>query len=107
MTNLLLRASATPGAFAQNAPFFSPSFTPPIRADQQSNLILQLELQSSVIIEVTLDGTNWTSINSGVAVPAFSQFDIFASSTDQVNVRTPDGAGVTVTSARLILDQDA
>jgi len=105
MTSLTLR-DQTSGVKAVNAPWFAQPFTPPISPDKCSNIKLHINAQSSVIVEVTLDGANWAPLNNGVAVGiGVSTFDLFLISTDLFNVRAP--AGVTLNSARLILDPDA
>ena len=89
-----------------NAPWFATDFTPPIRPDQSSNIKLHINAQTSVIVEVTFDGATWAPLNNGVAVGiGISTWDLFLINTDLFNVRAP--AGVTLNSARLVLDQDA
>ncbi len=103
MSQLYERAKAV-GTFAQNVAWFSPDYVPLAGTARSSNLILQIQANTSVIVQVTIDGVNFFDINSGVAVPAgWSQFEIFATKDDLVNARTSDGAGVTV-DARLIND---
>lgn len=107
MTNLILRDQTT-GAKAQNVAWFAQPFTPPISAGKASNIKLHINAQSSVVVEVTYDGVNWAALNNGAAVGiGISTWDLFLISVDVFNVRTPDVAGVTLNTARLILDQDA
>lgn len=103
MSQLYERAK-TVGTFAQNVKWFSPDYVPVAQTSRSSDLIIQIRTSTSVIVEVTTDGTNFFPINSGNAIPVgFSQFDIFVTKNDAVNVRTTDPAGVSV-EARLIND---
>jgi len=107
MSQLYERAKAL-GTFAQNVKWFTPDYTPLAGTGRTSDLIIQINTSSSVIVEVTVDGgSTFKPINSGNPVPlGFSQFDIFATKDDLVNVRTSDGAGISV-DARLINDLTA
>ncbi len=103
MSQLYERAQAI-GTFAQNVSWFSPDYVPVAGTSKSSNLIIQIQANTSVVVQATIDGVNFFDINSGVAVPAgWSQFEIFATKNDAVNFRTSDGSGVTV-DARLVND---
>ncbi len=96
------------GTFAQNEKWFATDYTPLAGTGKTSDLIIQIQTATSVIVEVTIDGGGtFAPINSGNPVPiGYSQFDIFATKDDLVNVRTSDVAGITV-DARLINDLTA
>ncbi len=103
MSQLYERAKAL-GTFAQNVKWFSPDYVPVAGTSRSSNLIIQIQASTSVIVEFTIDGTLFFPINSGVAIPVgWSQFEVFATKADSVNFRTSDPAGVSV-DARLIND---
>jgi hypothetical protein len=103
MSQLYERAKAL-GTFAQNVAWFSPDYVPVAGTSRSSNLIIQIQSTSSVIVQATIDGVNFFDINSSVAIPSgWSQFEIFATKLDAVNFRTSDGAGITV-DARLVND---
>ena len=103
MSQLYERAKSV-GTFAQNVVWFSPDYTPLAQTSRSSNLIIQIQSSTSVIVELTTDGTNFFLINSGNAIPiGFSQFDIFVTKNDRVNLRTTDGAGISV-DCRLVND---
>ena len=107
MSQLYERAKAL-GTFAQNVKWFTPDYTPLAGTSRTSDLIIQINASSSVIVEVTVDGGNvFNPINSGLPVPVgFSQFDIFATKDDRVNLRTTDPGGISV-DCRLINDLTA
>lgn len=99
-----LRGSAT-GAKAQDVKWLAADYTPDVDAGKVMKFTLQMELATAVVIQLTLDGTNFFDINGGVAVPAnFQQFDLFAKNGDTINIRTNDVAGVTVNNFYLIAD---
>ena len=103
MSQLYERAKSV-GTFAQNVVWFTPDYTPLAQTARSSDLIIQIQTATSVIVEVTTDGVNFFPINSGNAIPVgFSQFDIFVTKDDLVNLRTTDGAGITV-DCRLVND---
>ncbi len=95
----------TTGAKAQDEKWLAEDYTPDVDAGQVMKFTLQFELATAVIIQITLDGTNFFDINGGVALPAnFQQFDLFAKNDDKINIRTNDAAGVTVNNFCLIAD---
>ncbi|KKN37577.1 hypothetical protein LCGC14_0762170 [marine sediment metagenome] len=107
MSSSLYERAKALGTFAQNIAWFSPSFVPVAPSARSSNLIIQIQSSTSVIVELTTDGTNYFVINSGNAIPiGFSQFEIFATKDDLINLRTSDGAGISV-DCRLVNDLDA
>jgi len=107
MSQLYERAKAL-GTFAQNVKWFTPDYVPVAGTSRASDLIVQINSSTSVIVEVTVNGgSTFNPINSGNAIPVgFSQFDIFATKEDQVNLRTTDPAGISV-DCRLINDLTA
>lgn len=103
MSQLYERAKSV-GTFAQNVKWFSPDYTPLAQTARSSNLIIQIRSATSVIVEVTTDGSLFFVINSGNPIPVgFSQFDIFVTKDDLVNIRTTDPAGISV-DCRLVND---
>lgn len=106
-SQLYLRASET-GAKAQNVKWLTDDYVPDVDVGKAMRFILQFKLATAVIIEVTLDGTNFFPINQGIAVPAnFQQFDLYAKNGDAINFRTPDAAGVTVDVFYMVADLNA
>jgi len=83
------------GAKAQNVDWITDA-TP---LQEASTLIIQVAISSSVILEVTLDGTTYDSINEGTALTADTlyRFEIDVDDTMTFNIRTADAAGVTIT----------
>ena len=110
MTSRLYHRVTYSGAKAQNAEWGATDYTPDVAVGKSMNLILQVSVSAAVIVEVTLDsGSNWTALNSGVAIPIdqLFQFDIFATNGDLVNFRTPTVGGATIDIGYLIADLDA
>jgi len=59
---------------------------------------ITLSISASAIIEVTLDsGSNWTALNSGIALVAdqIYTFEVPVRNGDTINFRTPSGATTT------------
>ena len=103
MSQLYERAKAL-GTFAQNVVWFSPDYVPVAGTARSSNLIIQIQSTTSVVVQMTIDGVNFFDINSGEAIPAgWSQFELFATKDDSVNFRTSDAGGITI-DARLVND---
>jgi hypothetical protein len=83
------------GAKTQNTDWITDA-TPITEA---GTLILQISLETAVVVEITLDGTNYELINTdGAALTAkvLHRFEIDVDNTMTFNIRTPDAAGVTI-----------
>lgn len=87
------------GVKTQNTAWFASD----IAIDDTSKIRLNLALSLAVVVEITKDGTNWVTINSGNAlgVDDESVFSIPVRNGDSFNIRTPTAGGVTVRYCRL------
>lgn len=85
---------------AQNAKFFTTDLVP----IHTGIFTIQLSLSASVIIEVTFDsGSNWTALNSNVAlgIDQLFIFDVGVKTGDAFNMRIPTAGGAVVDIGRV------
>ena len=82
------------GAKTQNTDWITDAT--PIREDGE--LIINISTETAVVIETTLDGTNYETMNEGVALVAKARYRwaIDVDNTMTFNIRTPDAAGTTI-----------
>jgi len=82
------------GTKAQNVDWITDAT--PIREDGE--LIINLSTETAVVIETTLDGTNYETMNEGNPLVAKSRYrwEIDVDNTMTFNIRTPDAAGTTI-----------
>ena len=82
------------GTKAQNVDWIADKT--PIRED--GTILISVSLETSVIVETTLDGTNYETMNDGNALTAKARYrwEIDVDNTMTFNIRTPDAAGVTI-----------
>jgi len=110
MVSALFVKGEASGAKAQNEEWLASDFEPGTRANKALRLILQIAISvQDAIIEITLDGTNFDALNSGVALTQGNvfTFDIFVKNGDKFNIRTPTGGGTTVDNFVAVADLDA
>ena len=83
------------GVKAQNVDWITDAVT----LQEASALIIQASLETAVVVEITLDGTNYETVNTdGGAIFAknLHRFKIDIDPSMTFNIRTPDAAGVTI-----------
>ncbi len=87
---------------AQNAEWFATDLLP----SNNGFFTLEISVSAAVVIEVTFDsGTNFTALNSGVAlgVDQLFLFDVYVRVGDTFNIRIPTAGGATVDIGRVYL----
>lgn len=97
-----LNSAVTPATVkAANADFFASDLS--ITKEGLSEVIVTISVDTAVAIEVTLDGTNYDTINSGQALVADSiyAFSFILLKADAFNIRTPTTGGCTVNICRV------
>ena len=85
---------------AQNAEWFATDLSP----SNNGFFTLEISVSAAVVIEVTFDsGTNFTALNSGVAlgVDQLFLFDVYVRLGDTFNIRIPTAGGATVDIGRV------
>ncbi|MHC4945761.1 MAG: hypothetical protein ACYTG7_22345 [Planctomycetota bacterium] len=104
-TSCFLLATLFNTAKAIDEAFFATAQAMDLANDRTGTMTLSLTIETSSIIEITKDGTNWEEINGGVAVDANREFiHKFASlETDTINFR----AKTATTVRRAILQVDS
>ena len=110
MASALFVKGTASGAKAQNEKWLASDFEPGTRANKALRLILEIALSvQNAVVEITLDGTNFSALNSGTALTIGNTFlfDIFAKNGDKFNIRTPTGGGTTVVFFVAVADLDA
>lgn len=98
-----LNAEVTPGTTkAQNVDFFDSDLN--IVKDGINDVVVFISLDTSVKIEVTLDGTNYDTINEDLSLTADSlyEFGFKLKKADAFNIRTPTVGGCDVNICRVI-----
>ena len=110
MVSALYQRATITGVKAANAEWLAEDYAPDVQVGKAVDLICQFSLSADVVVEVTLNsGTDWTKLNSGVAlgVDQLKQFDVFATNGDLVNFRTATVGGTTVDIGYVVADMDA
>ena len=82
------------GAKAQNVDWITDAT--PIRED--GILLINVSVDDAVVIETTLDGTNYETMNDGAALVANARYrwEIDVDNTMTFNIRTPTAGGTTI-----------
>jgi len=82
------------GAKAQNVDWITDA-TP---VQEASALLISVSLETSVIVETTLDGTDYETMNDGDPLVAKARYrwEIDIDPNMTFNIRTPDAAGTTI-----------
>lgn len=93
------RGAATPGVFAQNVEFLTDIISGGMVDGGSTEIKVLVQLTTAVKLQMTIDGTIFGYLNSGVALAAASlyEFPIRVRHGAIINLRTDDGAGTTVT----------
>lgn len=92
------------GIKAQDELWFAENFTPVLDIGEVEDIIIQIIATVPAVVEITLNGgTDWNVINNGNPIPlGLSQFEIFTIKSSEINLRTPDAAGIDLRRVQLI-----
>lgn len=94
-----LRATVVPGAFAEDVEFLPSDIVSGAMFDGGSTkIIINVQLQTAVKLQATIDGVVFGHLNSGNALiaGAIMEFAIRVKHGALINLRTDDAAGTTV-----------